>query len=465
MISASCFVNILIKITEMKDPVDPVSFLPYPALEKPSVQGQKSGMRIYLPILSSKVICALFILSAVFFAVEAQAFNNSYFYDSYEDNSGRAVFPRYHTAEELKTELESLVLAFPEISRIETAGLSTFGRELIWLKISDNINSQEDEPEVHYIGTMHGDEPVGQEILLALIEYILNNYGIDGRVTDLVNETEIWIMPLMNPDGLTSGSRYTANVVDLNRNFPDPVLAQVGLVREPETKAIMDWASDHSPVLAANFHSGALVVNYPWDGVDPDNPGRLSPDHDLFIHLSRTYADQNPAILNSGFPDGISLGYEWYSIYGGMQDWAYDTYGIKEVTIEISTIKKPPVSDLPQIWEENRAALLAYMEEALIGVRGLVTSADTGLPLAATIWVQGNSQEVFTDPDVGDYHRLLLPGDYTLTFEAEGYEEAVMDVTVTSGTATRLDITLTPTQGAEPQPSTGGGGCFINSIR
>ena len=87
--------------------------------------------------------------------------------------------------------------------------------------------------------------------------------------------------------------------------------------------------------------------------------------------------------------------------------------------------------------------MLAYMATALIGVRGIVTDGDTGLPLDATITVVGREDhEIYTDPDIGDYHRMLMPGTYQLVFDASGYTSETYTVTVNSGDATRLDVAL-----------------------
>jgi hypothetical protein len=87
--------------------------------------------------------------------------------------------------------------------------------------------------------------------------------------------------------------------------------------------------------------------------------------------------------------------------------------------------------------------MLAYIETCLIGVRGLVTDEARRQPLAATVSVVGRDLVVSTDPDVGDYHRMLLPGTYDFVVEAEGYDPLTLtDVVVNEGPATRVDVVL-----------------------
>jgi len=346
----------------------------------------------------------------------------------------------YHTHEELTTELQAIEAAHPSLCRLESAGLSVQGRELWWLNISDNAGTEEDEPEFHYISTMHGDEVVGMEMCMYLINHLVDNYGTDPQVTSLVDDTEIWIMPLMNPDGNAAGSRYNANGHDLNRNFPDFVTDPDNTTtgRPAEIQHVMNWAFDHTPTLSANLHGGALVVNYPWDSTYD-----LNPDNDLFIFISEAYSIHNVPMWNGAWTHGITNGAAWYLVHGGMQDWSYYWMGCNEVTIELSDVKWPTASQLPGFWDDNRDAMLAYMEQVHIGVRGLVTDAVSGLPVEAEVRVQGIDHSIYTDPDVGDYHRMLLPGDYTLVFLAPGYETLqVSGVTVTSGPATVLDVEM-----------------------
>jgi subtilisin-like proprotein convertase family protein len=347
----------------------------------------------------------------------------------------------YHTYEELVADLDSIASAHPSICRLDSIGASVQGRGLWFMKMSDDVNVEEDEPEFKYISTMHGDEVVGMEMCFYLIEYLVNNYGTDSLATFLVDETEIWIMPLMNPDGNALHQRGNANGVDLNRDFPDFVTDPVNTTagREQETGVIMNWQFEHHPIQSANFHGGALVMNYPWDSTWDYNP-----DDTLFRDISLTYSSTNLPMWNSPtWHHGVVRGVEWYLIHGGMQDWNYYWMGCNDVTAEISNVKWPDASTLPTYWDDNRESMLNYMARVHDGVRGLVTDASTALPLDATVTVSGIDHEVYTDPDVGDYHRMLLPGTYSLTFSAEGYTpQTVNNVVVVPESATVVNVQL-----------------------
>ncbi|SHK26417.1 Carboxypeptidase regulatory-like domain-containing protein [Desulfatibacillum alkenivorans DSM 16219] len=370
-----------------------------------------------------------------------------------------ANYTDYPTYAEVASALSAFESSYPSISRVVDIGDSYEGRKLLFLKISDNVDVEEDEPEFKYISTMHGDEKIGTDLMLRLIDHMLSNYGTNADITRLIDGMEIWIMPLMNPDGYTANQRYNMQGIgyDLNRNFPDriddPANTLVNYTGDPrpiEVQRIMTWAFGQSSTLSANIHGGALVANYPYDS---NSSGAYvytaCDDDDLFIELSLAYSTLNSPMYNGEFSQGITNGADWYTAYGGMQDWNYVWMGCMEITLEVSNYKKPPYSYMDGLWDDNRASLLAYMEWALRGVRGVVTDKETGLPITAAITAKSGSWEsdfkVYTDPDVGDYHRILLPSDdpYTLTFSAAGYEtKTVSGIMVQEGDAVRLDVEM-----------------------
>tara|TARA_B100000315_G_scaffold260903_1_gene327096 strand:+ start:6314 stop:8938 length:2625 start_codon:yes stop_codon:yes gene_type:complete len=343
---------------------------------------------------------------------------------------------------------------YPDLCVVTNIGNSVEGRELLFAKISDNVNQDEDEPEFMYSSTMHGDEVTGYVLMLRLIDYLLSNYGTDERVTDLVNGVEIWINPLANPDGtyasgnntVWGATRYNANGADLNRNYPDPQDGDHpdGNSWQPETIAMMEFAGEHHFVLSSNHHGGAEVVSYPWD-----TWSLLTADDDWWQEVSHTYADaaqeNSPPGYMSGFNDGIINGYDWYEVNGGRQDYMIYFHGNREMTLELSNVKLLPEAELDDHWNYNAESFLLYMEESLYGIRGIVSN-ESGDALDATITVidhDFNNSEVFTDPAVGDYHRMIEPGVYDLLVTSYGYiSQTVSNVTVTDNNITVSNVVL-----------------------
>jgi len=338
-------------------------------------------------------------------------------------------------------------------------GYSQLGREVLVLQITDNPGVEEDEPEFYYTSTMHGNEETGYVLLLNLIDDLLTTYtdtpstDHEIQVKHLIDSQEIWLNPLANPDGYVANSRYYNNGYDPNRNFPDP---EEGDSADPdvfsasiETLDQMRFADAHSIVMSVNHHDGTEVVNYPWDTWYTRHA-----DDAWFQLTSHAYADSCQADWTgsgsymSGYDDGITNGADWYIANGTRQDYMVYYKGGREVTVEISNPQPAPAGDLVHYWNAHWQAMLDYMEFTLQGIRGLVTEADRGDPVAATITVVGHDEDgswVYTDPEVGDYHRLIGAGTWDLEFSAEGYEPVTESgVVVTDGApATRVDVHLT----------------------
>ncbi len=378
---------------------------------------------------------------------------------SYLPVSSWEVYPTYQ-------QYDSLMVKFaenhPGICKLDTIGTSEEGRLLLAVKISDNVALDEPEPEFFYSSTMHGDETVGYVLMLRLIDYLLNNYGLDAKVSRLVDSAEVWINPLANPDGTYRGGehtvsgavRFNANAVDLNRNFPDPEDGPHpdGNAYQAETLAMMKFIETRNFSMSANFHSGAEVVNYPWDTWVARHA-----DDDWFQFISHEYADTvhaHSANYMTGYNNGITNGFDWYSISGGRQDYiTYFKQG-RETTLEIHDLKITPESQLNQLWEYNYRSFLNYASQVLFGVRGFVTDAVLGTPVPAMITVEthdSDSSVIYADTLNGFYVRLLKAGQYSLTFSAEGYfSTTVAGVSLSDHKATRLNVSLIPKSSSVP---------------
>jgi predicted deacylase len=237
-------------------------------------------------------------------------------------------------------------------------GRSVQGRELWVMKVSHRVEADDDRPEFKYIANMHGNEIVGRELMVRMIRDLLENDDRDPAISKLLETTQIYIMPSMNPDGAAAARRGNAKFVDLNRDFPD--FSRNGQNnpqgRAPETQAVMNWQASRKFLLSANFHGGAEVVNYPWDTV-PD----AHPQQNLVKSLSLEYAKLAPYIASSTtFENGITNGYAWYEVNGGMQDWSYHWHRDLQVTVELSNNKWPSYSTVDEYYARNRIALMTY---------------------------------------------------------------------------------------------------------
>jgi carboxypeptidase D len=361
---------------------------------------------------------------------------------------------------------------WPNLTRLYTLSEKTIsGRELWVLQISTDANKERTalKPMVKYIANMHGNEAVGREMMLALPEYLLKTYEAkdDPEILNLIENTDIHIMPSMNPDGferskmgICSGydhqsGRTNNNEVDLNRNFPtwddlkkpvDELYQKV----EPETRAVMRWILENPFVLSINYHDGAVVANYPYDDSDaPEGQVSPTPDNVLFVHLSKIYASNHDDMFKGvglcnadSFQNGITNGAQWYIVEGGMQDYNYLFSNAFELTVELSCCKYPLVDSLPLEWKKNKKSMVKFLQSVHMGVKGMVWDKNNNPVEGARIRVEGNDKLIMTS-EHGEYWRLLLPGTYRVRAESQNGETSVNQyVTVAENKVLRVDFTI-----------------------
>lgn len=374
----------------------------------------------------------------------------------------------YPTYPQYVAKMQYYANTYPNLCTLENFGNTQNGRELLVLKISDNITTNEAEPEFFYTSSMHGNEIVGFPLMMRLIDYLLTNYGSDQEVTDLVNSTQIFINPLGNPDGayqpgnnintITAPTRANSSNQDLNRNYPDNIrgLHYDGTYQN-ETLAFMAFEKQHNFVLSANLHGGTELVNYPFDNV-PNPATDQHPDHDWYERISVEYATNCQNSSPNGYmvddedaniypSPGVTQGSAWYTVFGGRQDYMNYYRKSREVTIELSDVKFVNGSNIPNHWNYNRQAFLDYMKQADYGLQGIITD-QSGNPVKAKVYIAGHDQGLYvnswvsSNADLGDYYRLLNAGTYNVTFEAPGYVSQTISVNISNNQKTVQNVTL-----------------------
>lgn len=320
----------------------------------------------------------------------------------------------YHTYTEIINIMDSLATEFPEICSKTVYGTSIEGRELSALKISDNVETDEAEAEVMFDGGIHGDEIGCAENLIRFARYLCLEYGNDPEITDLIDEREIWLYIMVNPDGRVHTVRYNSNGVDLNRDWGymwDGWGNSPGAFSQPESKALRSCVFNNQFVIHTAYHSGTEYVSYPWS-----YRFNSCPDVDHIDYLAELYSNL------SGYnylPYGQGSN-GMYAINGSTKDANYGIMGSVSWSMEISHDKQPHSSNIMMYYNYNVPSMLGMIEYSGYGLKGIVTDSTTGEPIPATIWVD-DSWPVYTDPEVGDYHKYLVPGSYTVTVMANGY--------------------------------------------
>jgi hypothetical protein len=296
----------------------------------------------------------------------------------------------YHSYLELETDLQALERSYPQMARLFTIGVTLENRRIYALKISDNVALDEEEAEVLFLGCHHAREWISVEVPFLLAKYLLENYASDAGVRRAVNESEVWIAPLVNPDGLEYSIRFFrywrknrrlnadgSYGVDLNRNYgygwaydnegssPEPaseVYRGSAAFSEPETRAVRDLFGQREFQALVTYHSYSQVILYPW-GYTTTPTDKEGLHRSLAAALSTLMEAVNGRVYGFG-PSAASS----YLTNGDTTDWAFGVSGIPAYTIEL-----PPVDqlgggffnaerDIHPIFKENLPAALYLID-------------------------------------------------------------------------------------------------------
>lgn len=299
----------------------------------------------------------------------------------------------FHSYIELERDLLDLENNFPDLAKVYVIGDSLESRNIYALKISDNVLNDEDEAEVVFLGCHHAREWISVEVPFLFGKYLLENYHQDVSIKNIVDQSEIWIVPLVNPDGLEYSIHYYrywrknrrdngdgTYGVDLNRNygyqwgyddtgsssnFGSDVYRGTAPFSEPESQAIRDLFAQHHFLSLISYHSYGSVILYPW-GYTFQSTDQEALLNDLASNMSQRMQTVNGTYYSFGQSSG-SL----YTTNGSTTDWSFGTYNIPSFTFEL-----PPSSsqlgeffnaeeDILPIFQENLKAALYLIEWAI----------------------------------------------------------------------------------------------------
>ncbi len=269
----------------------------------------------------------------------------------------------YHSYKELEADLQALERSFPGLAKIHTLGTSLEGRKIEALKISDNVALDEDEAEVLFLGCHHAREWISVEVPFLLGKHLLENASSAPEIRRLVNESEIWIVPLVNPDGLEysiHSYRYWRKNrrlnsdgtfgVDLNRNYgyvwgidnigssPNPasdIYRGAAPFSEPETRAVRDLFLKKNFQAMISYHSYSQLILHPW-GYTTAPSDKEALLREIGEAMASVMTPVNGRVYKTG-PAGAFL----YLTNGDTTDWTFGLSGIPSYTIEL-----PPVDQL-----------------------------------------------------------------------------------------------------------------------
>lgn len=266
----------------------------------------------------------------------------------------RINFGEYYTYDEMVQEIETISALYPALTHLTSIGQTWQGRDIWAVKISDNASVTETEPRVLISGAHHAREPIGCSIAIDNMYWLLDNYGTNDTATAIVNNSETWFVPVVNPDGYVFNETYDDpwgwrkncrdnnnsgqmepefDGVDPNRNYgymwgynnvgssPDPTHGAYRgpeAFSEPETQAMRELCDSAEFVYAMNYHAYGEILLVPWSYIDSWVP---SPDSEEY------YAMAESMTIYIGVPNnyvfGTGMGTLGYEANGTSDDWLY----------------------------------------------------------------------------------------------------------------------------------------------
>ncbi|MEO0073557.1 MAG: M14 family zinc carboxypeptidase [candidate division WOR-3 bacterium] len=337
----------------------------------------------------------------------------------------------FHTYQQLRDTWAVIAQNHPNICVLDTMGISAGGNLLLVMKISDNPRVMEGEPRICFDFSIHGNENNGCEVAHYALLQLVSGYGIDPLITYLVNNREIWLAPMDNPDGLISRSRYNAHGVDCNRNYGYSWNGGgPSVFSEPEASCFYHLAEENPMSAWSQYHSGTRASMWPWFYTT------FAPmDSVLYAFEMARYAQ-----ICGWSAFQISRGL--YPGNGGSTDWYYGARGALGYAHEICDGQPSPPSEIDTINRMNWAAMKEQIQRVNRGVMGYVTDSVSGRPLYALVGVNPPDWFTFTD-STGYYHKNLQVGTYNLRAWANGYApKTVPGVVVPVDSFVRVNIAL-----------------------
>lgn len=383
---------------------------------------------------------------------------------------------RYHTFNEVAHELDSIALHYPQITLLDTIGYSTTDSMPIFaMKISDNVEVNEDEPEILYVALHHAEELLGLEVCMYMIDELVTNYQLDSTITYWVDEREIWFVPLLNPEGhdvVMQGIDTTwrknkrdnnnngifdldYDGVDLNRNYDfhwtlggstDPSSEYYRGPypwSEKEVCALRELCLSHNFSFCNTYHSARTglgeVIYYPWRAA-----GYYSPDYPFI----RQVADSMSKLIVNEVGNGHYVALPGSGVDGRARNWIYGICGTFCYCVEICTTTIVPGWMVDDICLRNSIGSYYLLNRVnSSGITGCIYDSLTGEPLQAEVVINGYYDPTLpprmSDPTYGRFLRILGYGTYDIEIHKNGYQSFHLSgVVVEPGEMLELNVHL-----------------------
>ncbi|NOY76991.1 MAG: hypothetical protein GXO76_03875 [Calditrichaeota bacterium] len=380
----------------------------------------------------------------------------------------------YPSFAQIEKRLFDLTKKYPHWTQLDTIGRTAFyKRPILMLKLSNHPGKNQDKPAILLMAGQHAREPLGTLFLLALADSLLRAERRHSSNNSFIQKEEIFIIPLVNVDGYSyliknhikfpfwrknlrdnNGDGVfspAVDGVDLNQNY-DFNWANSGDAdsrswyykgprpfSEPETQAIRDVALKKHFVLMIDYHAYGQSVMFPWTKeIRP-------PDYDVLHELALGYARKCRKYRSRRHYEVRPLnGKSGFSV-----NWFYARFRTLSFMVDLGTEYFPPQKKVDFVIRQNMKGIRYMLRRVFqTGIEGQITDRMSGKPVAAIVQIQNDFSPVVaplrSDSTFGHYWRILLPGEYTLSFQAEKFKTAVRKIHLSQGEHKILNVQLIP---------------------
>ncbi len=358
----------------------------------------------------------------------------------------------YKPLQILYNQLHSLKDSYPNLVHIEKIGATATADLPIWgIKISDRPSAREDEPRILFTGVHHAREPIGANICIELARSLCANYEKNSQTKKVVDSVEIWLVPVVNPEGYQYMFNHEPQFpwwrknlrdndgdslfnphkdgVDLNRNYdfnwreggdgkPESWFYRGSEpFSEVETQALRDLAERENFSMGASYHSYGEAILFPWGNYE------RPPDLDLIVDIAKKMAASIKRPDGNGTYSTLPLN----GRVGQSSIWMYGHLKAIDFIVEVGTDYFPAAEQVQSIISENLKGANYLLNRLLeTGIKGHVFDTHTNAALQATVMVKQFAADHVnprrTEPQYGAYYLILNPGIYSLTVACQGYE-------------------------------------------
>jgi carboxypeptidase T len=254
--------------------------------------------------------------------------------------------PGYHSFDQVMAWIDAKAKAAPALASVVDYGKSGDGRPLRALRVS---GKGKNKPTLMITAATHGDELITTEVLIALVEQMLQGYGSDARFTRMVDDHEIFFIPVVNPDGFFDAARYDGNR-DPNRSYPYPEAPN--RQPTPAIQGLVDFFHAHKIAGNIDFHAYGEMVMYPWaytyDPIAPEAAAKL--DGITKQMAATNHYDQGP------------ISKVIYVAPGSSCDYYFWKAGTAAVAIEMGNSKIPLPRQIPSYVESQAESTWRFIE-------------------------------------------------------------------------------------------------------